>query len=40
MSESNAIFQGGGVRALALIGALTVLDKEGIKFKKVAGTSA
>jgi NTE family protein len=37
---SKAVFQGGGVKGIALIGALSVIDAEGIRFNSVAGTSA
>lgn len=36
----DAVFEGGGVRGLAFIGALRALDDAGIKVRKVAGTSA
>ncbi len=38
----NLVFEGGGVRGIAYVGALEVLDKEGIlkDIKRVAGTSA
>ena len=38
----NLIFEGGGVKGIAYVGALEVLDKEGIlqDIKRVAGTSA
>ncbi|PYZ98595.1 hypothetical protein CR205_08435 [Alteribacter lacisalsi] len=36
----DGIFAGGGVRGLAFAGALNVLEKKGIEFERVAGTSA
>ncbi len=38
----NLVFEGGGVKGIAYVGALEVLEKEGIlsKIKRVAGTSA
>jgi NTE family protein len=42
MSEKilDGVFEGGGVKGVALIGALKRLDEEGVRFKRVAGTSA
>ena len=38
----NLVFEGGGVKGIAYVGALEVLDREGIlkDIKRVAGTSA
>ena len=38
----NLVFEGGGVKGIAYVGALEVLDQEGIlkDIKRVAGTSA
>jgi NTE family protein len=36
----NAVFQGGGVKGIALVGALQVLESNGFEFNKVGGTSA
>lgn len=36
----DSVFQGGGVRGFAFLGALRCLDEAGIKIRKVAGTSA
>ncbi|TMW73767.1 patatin-like phospholipase family protein [Alteribacter natronophilus] len=36
----DGVFAGGGVRALAFVGALNTLEKRGIEFERVAGTSA
>jgi NTE family protein len=36
----DAVFEGGGVKGVALIGALKRLEEEGIEFGRVAGTSA
>ncbi|WP_200858927.1 patatin-like phospholipase family protein, partial [Heyndrickxia coagulans] len=37
--EIDAVFSGGGIKGLALIGALEVLEKKGFTFKRLAGTS-
>lgn len=36
----DAVFEGGGVKGTAFLGALRCFDDAGIKFRKVAGTSA
>ena len=38
----NLVFEGGGVKGIAYVGAMEVLDKEGIlnNIERVAGTSA
>lgn len=36
----DGVFEGGGVKGVALIGALKRLDEEEVRFKRVAGTSA
>ncbi|MBM7097303.1 patatin-like phospholipase family protein [Bacillus sp. H-16] len=36
----DGVFAGGGVRALAFVGALNAIEKKGIEFERVAGTSA
>lgn len=36
----DGVFEGGGVKGVALIGALKRLEEEGVSFKRVAGTSA
>lgn len=36
----DGVFSGGGMKALAIIGALQVVEERGIRFKRVAGTSA
>jgi NTE family protein len=38
--KANAIFSGGGISSLVLSGAIYAADEEGIKFKRVGGTSA
>jgi NTE family protein len=40
MRRFNAVFQGGGVRGIGLVGALTRVQEEDIEFAGVAGTSA
>uniref|UniRef100_A0A832H080 Phospholipase n=1 Tax=Oscillatoriales cyanobacterium SpSt-402 TaxID=2282168 RepID=A0A832H080_9CYAN len=37
---ADAVFEGGGVKGTAFLGALRCFDDAGIKFRKVAGTSA
>src|SRR5262245_18622681 len=36
----DIVMEGGGVKGLALVGALTGLDQAGYTFRRVAGTSA
>lgn len=36
----NAVFEGGGIRGIAHVGALTRIQEKGIIFERVAGTSA
>ncbi|SDB83245.1 patatin-like phospholipase family protein [Shouchella lonarensis] len=38
--DVDAVFAGGGVRAFAFIGALEVTEQKGLKFHRIAGTSA
>ncbi|MFD2446027.1 patatin-like phospholipase family protein [Bacillus sp. CGMCC 1.16607] len=38
--EIDGVFSGGGVKGLALIGAVCAIEKKGFTFKRVAGTSA
>src|SRR5258708_39213658 len=40
MMITNAVFQGGGVKGTALVGALDKIEELGIKFVSVSGTSA
>ncbi|MFD1422228.1 patatin-like phospholipase family protein [Laceyella tengchongensis] len=37
---ADAVFEGGGVKGIGLVGALSVAESKGYKWKKVAGTSA
>lgn len=37
---ADAVFEGGGVKGIGLVGALTVAEKKGFKWKNVAGSSA
>lgn len=37
---ADLVLEGGGVKGIGLVGALTVLDKDGYRFKRIAGTSA
>ncbi|WP_018660661.1 patatin-like phospholipase family protein [Heyndrickxia acidiproducens] len=37
--EIDGVFSGGGIKGLALIGALDVLEERGFKFKRLAGAS-
>lgn len=36
----NAVFEGGGVKAIALVGAVKAAENNGIRFDKLAGTSS
>ncbi|NSL50369.1 patatin-like phospholipase family protein [Calidifontibacillus erzurumensis] len=38
--EIDGVFSGGGMKAIAFVGAIEVMEQEGYKFKNVAGTSA
>jgi NTE family protein len=38
--QINAVFEGGGVKAIALVGAVTEAERKGIRFHQVAGTSS
>lgn len=40
MPAANAVFKGGGVKGIALVGALTAAEELGWKWQAVAGTSA
>ena len=40
MTEVYGVFEGGGVRGSALVGAVAAAEEQGIKFRAVAGTSA
>lgn len=40
MADVYGVFEGGGVRGTALVGAVAAAEKHGIKFRAVAGTSA
>jgi len=40
MKELNAVFEGGGVRGIALVGALKRVEEKDVRFEAVAGTSA
>jgi NTE family protein len=40
MPEVYGVFEGGGVRGTALVGAVAAAEKQGITFRAVAGTSA
>ncbi len=37
---ADAVFEGGGIKGIGLVGALQVLEERGYRFKRVAGTSA
>ncbi len=36
----NAVFEGGGVKGVGLVGAVAVTEEQGYQFESVAGTSA
>lgn len=38
--EIDGVFSGGGVKGLALIGAVSAIEQKGLTFKRLAGTSA
>jgi NTE family protein len=38
--KADAIFEGGGVRGIGFVGAITCLEERGYEFQRVAGTSA
>lgn len=38
--DIDGVFSGGGIKGLALIGALQAIEEKGLHFKRVAGTSA
>ena len=38
--KTDAVFEGGGVKGIALAGAISVIEKEGYEFINMAGTSA
>lgn len=38
--RADAVFEGGGVKAIALAGAVTAMEEEGYRWNRVAGTSA
>lgn len=40
MAEVYAVFEGGGVRGTAFVGAIAALEESGVEFKAVAGASA
>src|SRR5947207_3053281 len=40
MFEANAVFEGGGVKGIALVGALKRVEEEEVRFVGVGGTSA
>lgn len=40
MKKADAVFEGGGMRAIGIVGALTYLETQGYSWQRVAGTSA
>jgi NTE family protein len=38
--DFDGVFAGGGIKAIAFVGALEAMEKKGAKFKRLAGTSA
>ncbi|USG63665.1 patatin-like phospholipase family protein [Brevibacillus ruminantium] len=38
--KADAVFEGGGVKGIAFVGALEVMEKHGFEWQRVAGTSA
>jgi NTE family protein len=39
-NKCDAVFEGGGVKGIGLVGALAVTEAQGYEFENVAGTSA
>jgi NTE family protein len=39
-TEADLVLEGGGVKGIALVGAVTVLEERGYRFHRIAGTSA
>ena len=37
---ADLVLEGGGVKGIALVGAISVLEERGYEFRRVAGTSA
>lgn len=40
VKKADAVFEGGGVKGIGLVGALQVAEQEGYQWVNVAGTSA
>lgn len=40
MSKADLVLEGGGVKGIALVGAVAVLEERGYEFNRIAGTSA
>ena len=38
--DADLVLEGGGVKGLALVGAIEVLEEHGYRFRRIAGTSA
>jgi NTE family protein len=38
--KADAVFEGGGVRGIAFVGAICCFEENGYEFEKIAGTSA
>src|SRR3990172_6525991 len=38
--EFDGVFEGGGAKGIAFVGALAFMERQGMRFKRVAGTSA
>ena len=38
--KADAVFEGGGVKGIGLVGAVSVMEKAGYAFENLAGTSA
>jgi NTE family protein len=37
---ADSVLEGGGVKAIALVGAISILEERGYQLRRVAGTSA
>ena len=40
MPKADLVLEGGGVKGIALVGAVAVLEEHGYEFNRIAGTSA
>ena len=38
--KADAVFEGGGVRGIAFLGAIQAMEEENVRWQRLAGTSA